>query len=78
MDLCKYFVLPFPCIVDPIYCSYYSTSPSETAQSVTYQTGADTVVRAKFIADGKLDNTQDTNFRAISDSWPVFGGCPPN
>lgn len=39
----------------------------------TYQTGADVVLRAQFINNGKLSNTFDTNFRAISNNWPVFG-----
>ena len=38
----------------------------------TYQTGEDVVVRAQFINNGKLANTQDTQFRAVSDRWPVF------
>ncbi|KAF8205102.1 DUF1793-domain-containing protein [Pholiota molesta] len=41
--------------------------------ATTYQTGADVVVRAQFINNGQLGNTQDTNFRAISNNWPVFG-----
>ncbi|KAG9084624.1 hypothetical protein FS749_005086, partial [Ceratobasidium sp. UAMH 11750] len=32
----------------------------------------DTVVRAAFIKQGALDNSQDTQYRAISDRWPVF------
>lgn len=39
---------------------------------LTYQTGQDIVVRAQFINSGVLLNTQDTNFRAVSDDWPVF------
>lgn len=39
---------------------------------VTYQTGQDIVVRAQFINHSTLSNTQDTNFRSISDDWPVF------
>ncbi|KAI0347134.1 DUF1793-domain-containing protein [Trametopsis cervina] len=38
----------------------------------TYQTGQDVIVRAQFINNGKLANTQDTEFRAVSDRWPVF------
>jgi hypothetical protein len=49
-----------------------STSTPNSA-SATYQTGQDTVVRAAFINNGVLPNTQDTNFRAISNNWPVFG-----
>lgn len=29
-------------------------------------------MRAQFINNGVLENTSDTNFRAISDDWPVF------
>jgi hypothetical protein len=48
--------------------AYYSTY---NTQSATYQTGQDTVIRAQFINNGKLANTQDTNFRAVSNNWPV-------
>ncbi|KAG6874172.1 hypothetical protein C0993_000780, partial [Termitomyces sp. T159_Od127] len=41
--------------------------------STTYQTGADVTVRAQFINNGQLPDTQDTTFRAIEDNWPVFG-----
>ena len=30
-------------------------------------------MRGQFIKNGKLANSQDTNFRAVSDDWPVFG-----
>lgn len=30
-------------------------------------------MRAQFISNGTLQNTLDTNFRAINDNWPVFG-----
>jgi hypothetical protein len=40
---------------------------------VTYMSGADTSVRAVFIANGNLSNTQDMNYRVVSNSWPVFG-----
>ncbi|OBZ70311.1 hypothetical protein A0H81_09943 [Grifola frondosa] len=49
--------------------AYYSTLNSTQA---TFQTGEDVVVRAQFINNGVLTNTQDTNFRAVSDQWPVF------
>jgi hypothetical protein len=29
-------------------------------------------VRAQFINNGKLANTEDTNYRAVSNDWPVF------
>ncbi|KAL1761754.1 hypothetical protein FB107DRAFT_286008 [Schizophyllum commune] len=48
---------------------YYAMKESG---STTYQTGQDTIVRAQSINNGTLDNTQDTNFRAIRDNWPVF------
>ncbi|OCH92918.1 DUF1793-domain-containing protein [Obba rivulosa] len=38
----------------------------------TFQTGEDIIVRAQFIQSGVLANTQDSNFRAVSDQWPVF------
>ncbi|KAF9782928.1 hypothetical protein BJ322DRAFT_182840 [Thelephora terrestris] len=47
----------------------YST---KQVPAMTYQVGTDTVLRAGFIADGVLNNTVDTQFRAINDSWPVF------
>jgi hypothetical protein len=50
--------------------AYYSMSGGD---GVTYQTGQDSVVRSQFVSNGKLANTQDTNFRAVSDDWPVFG-----
>lgn len=39
---------------------------------MTYATGQDSVVRAAFVSQGTLGNTQDTQYRAISDRWPVF------
>ncbi|TFK43420.1 DUF1793-domain-containing protein [Crucibulum laeve] len=50
--------------------AFYSTTNTVGA---TYQTGADVTVRAQFINNGRLPNTQDTNFRAVSNNWPVFG-----
>jgi len=47
--------------------AYYSV-----ASGGTYQTGADIDVRAQFINNGILNNTQDTNYRAVNDNWPVF------
>ncbi|KAJ7481103.1 hypothetical protein B0H11DRAFT_1232531 [Mycena galericulata] len=42
------------------------------ANSPTYQTGQDTVVRTQFIENAKLTNTEDTNFRAVENDWPVL------
>ncbi|CAG8732488.1 2876_t:CDS:2, partial [Acaulospora colombiana] len=41
-------------------------------QGTTYQTGADTDVRAQFIQHGVLLNTTDSEFRAVQDRWPIF------
>ncbi|KZT71472.1 DUF1793-domain-containing protein [Daedalea quercina L-15889] len=49
--------------------AYYATGDSA---NMTFQTGQDVVVRGQFINHGVLLNTQDTDFRAISDDWPVF------
>ncbi|KAI0771550.1 DUF1793-domain-containing protein [Trametes elegans] len=48
---------------------YHSTL---NVAGATWQTGEDVVVRAQFINNGKLANSQDTAFRAVSDRWPVF------
>lgn len=40
---------------------------------MTYKSGADFEVRDAFDNDGKLDNGQDSEFRAINAGWPVFG-----
>ncbi|EJU00939.1 DUF1793-domain-containing protein [Dacryopinax primogenitus] len=48
--------------------AYYSV-----ASGGTYQTGADVNVRTQFINNGKLTNTEDTNYRAVDQNWPVFG-----
>ncbi|KAF7352670.1 DUF1793-domain-containing protein [Mycena venus] len=50
--------------------AFYSTTNTVGA---TFQTGADVTVRAQFVTNGKLANTLDTNFRAVSNNWPVFG-----
>ncbi|KAJ6539470.1 hypothetical protein B0H19DRAFT_1213411 [Mycena capillaripes] len=52
--------------------SDHTQCPSSTV-GATFQTGADVTVRAQFINNGKLPNTLDTTFRAISNNWPVFG-----
>jgi hypothetical protein len=39
---------------------------------LTYQSGQDVVVRGQFLANGTLSDTNDTNYRAINDNWPVF------
>ncbi|KIY46672.1 DUF1793-domain-containing protein [Fistulina hepatica ATCC 64428] len=49
--------------------AYYSTA---SVDGITYQTGEDTVVRAQFLNNGVLENSEDTDFRAVEDDWPVF------
>ncbi|KKY31115.1 putative glutaminase-like protein [Diaporthe ampelina] len=39
---------------------------------VTWRIGQDTAVRGQFVDNRTLDNTKDTNFRAINVDWPVF------
>ncbi len=41
----------------------------------SYQSGQDIVVRGQFVSNGALANSNDTNYRAINDDWPVFGFC---
>lgn len=49
---------------------YYAT---ENSDALTYQSGTDATVRGQFADAGYLMNTNDTNYRAINDSSPVFG-----
>ncbi|TVY81710.1 Glutaminase A [Lachnellula suecica] len=49
---------------------YYSTAATA---SMTYESGTDQNVRQHFLSTGKLQNTEDTNYRAINNDWPVFG-----
>lgn len=49
-----------------------SLMTARQTSAVTWQNGQDIVVRAQFINNGRLPNTRDTNFRAISNNWPVF------
>ena len=46
------------------------TTPSTS--NLSYQSGQDIVVRPQFVGNGVLANTNDTNYRAIDDNWPVF------
>lgn len=40
---------------------------------MTHQSGTDVDVRGQFSSKGSLSNDKDTNYRAASDNWPVFG-----
>ncbi|KAI5367499.1 Putative six-hairpin glycosidase superfamily [Septoria linicola] len=48
---------------------YYVT---ENDNGLSYQSGSDIDVRKKFVDDGELANSYDTNFRAINRDYPVF------
>jgi hypothetical protein len=48
---------------------YYTTA---NVANLTFQNGQDSVVRGQFINNGVLANTQDTDYRAINNDWPVF------
>ena len=39
---------------------------------MTYESGTNTDVRSAFATSGRLADTNDTNYRAINDSYPVF------
>ncbi|RMZ04257.1 hypothetical protein D0862_05374 [Hortaea werneckii] len=49
---------------------YYATADGD---GLTHQSGADTDVRDQFTSNGLLENTEDTDYRAINDAYPVFG-----
>ncbi|KAF8213809.1 DUF1793-domain-containing protein [Mycena galopus ATCC 62051] len=49
---------------------YYSTL---NGGGVTAQIGRDVTVRGQFLNNSVLSTVKDNNFRAIGDSWPVFG-----
>jgi len=51
---------------------YWYWATKNTA-NLTYQSGQDTSVRTNFATNGKLPNTQDANYRAIQNAYPVFG-----
>lgn len=44
-----------------------------TSDSATYASGADVDIRSTFVSSGKLNNTNDNNYRCAQCSWPVFG-----
>jgi len=39
---------------------------------MTWQTGLGQISRTNFSLNGKLENSSDTNFRAINVSWPAL------
>jgi hypothetical protein len=48
---------------------------ASVASGLTFQSGQDIVVRPQFVDNGKLLNSNDTNYRPINDNWPVFAFC---
>ncbi|KAM0745276.1 hypothetical protein ACQRIT_000660 [Beauveria bassiana] len=50
--------------------NWYWTTKDQ--RGVSYQIGQDTAVRSQFINNGHLDGSIDSQFRAVSDRWPVF------
>jgi hypothetical protein len=44
-----------------------------TSDTATYASGSDIDIRSSFVNAGKLNNTNDNNFRCAQCSWPVFG-----
>lgn len=49
---------------------YWAT---DNVAGLTHQSGADADVRGAFTSKGVLANTEDTDFRAISDRYPTYG-----
>ena len=49
---------------------YWAT---DNVPNLTFESGFADDVREAFITSGALGNTNDTNYRAISDSYPTFG-----
>jgi hypothetical protein len=49
---------------------YWATN---SRAGLTYQAGADINVRGAFARNGILSNTNDADYRAVSNDWPVFG-----
>ena len=49
--------------------AYHATT---LAQGVTYATCADEACRSMFATNGKLDGSQDINFREVNNKWPVM------
>jgi hypothetical protein len=48
---------------------------ASVASGLTFQSGQDIVVRPQFVDNGKLLNSNDTNYRPINANWPVFAFC---
>ncbi|KAE9367621.1 DUF1793-domain-containing protein [Stipitochalara longipes BDJ] len=57
---------------DAAHWGYWYWSTAATS-ALSYQSGQDIIVRANFLNNGTLPNTQDTNYRAINNDWPIFG-----
>ncbi|KAF2152142.1 glutaminase GtaA [Myriangium duriaei CBS 260.36] len=64
--------LAFSEVNDQTEYGYWYYMTANTA-NLSHQSGSDVDVRGQFVNSGSLANTADTNYRAISDSYPVFG-----
>jgi hypothetical protein len=49
---------------------YWAT---DRTSGLSVASGADNIVRNAFINNGRLNGTQDLNFRPIQQDWPVMG-----
>lgn len=49
--------------------AYYATTQGT---GVKYQTGGDVLVRSYFVQAGTLNDTTDSNFRAVDDQFPIL------
>jgi hypothetical protein len=69
-QLCSFFSVSRSTLTIADVLQYYAT---DSQDHLTHQSGTDVDVRNAFVNDGRLANSADGNFRAIYDSWPVFG-----
>lgn len=69
-------VLAYSAVIMLLYFKWIKVLMIHVAQtpgaSMTWQTCSSVLCRANFALHGKLDNSSDTDFRAISDNWPVL------
>lgn len=64
--------LAFSEVNDQTEYGYWHYMTANTA-NLTHQSGNAVDVRGLFVSSGSLNNTADTNYRAINDSFPTFG-----
>lgn len=61
---------PTQCVFHGLHLRCHLIIPQ--GDGITYKTGSADDVRGQFATNGILDNGQDTNFRAITNNYPVF------